>query len=73
VARTGAHPGRPESGPRARAAWRPTAEVHSGTTRGNPQHAHGRSAGSRGRPIVPGASRDDQPPQRFVTSGPASL
>ena len=49
-------------------SWRTAAEVHSGAARGNPQHARRRPAGSRGRPIVPGASRDDQPAQRRVTS-----
>src|SRR5208282_3477986 len=69
----GAHPGRPQSGPRARAPWRATAEVHSGATRGNPQHARRRPIGGRGRPIVPGAPRDDQPAQRCVASNRGSL
>src|SRR5271169_6486452 len=69
----GAHPGRPQSGPRARAPWRATAEVHSGATRGNPQHARRRPIGGRGRPIVPGAPRDGQPAQRCVASNRGSL
>jgi hypothetical protein len=59
-----------QSGPRARVPWRATAEVHSGATRGNPQHARRRPIGGRGRPIVPGAPRDDQPAQRCVASNP---
>ena len=69
----GAHPGRPQSGPRARAPWRATAEVHSGATRGNPQHARRRPIGRRGRPIVPGAPGDDQPAQRCVASNRGNL
>jgi hypothetical protein len=53
--------------------WRATAEVHSGATRGNPQHARRRPIGGRGRPIVPGAPRDDQPAQRCVASNRGSL
>ena len=62
-----------QSGPRARVPWRATAEVHSGATRGNPQHARRRPIGGRGRPIVPGAPRDDQPAQRCVASNRGSL
>src|SRR5271170_8109376 len=57
----------------ARAQGRATAEVHSGATRGNPQHARRRPIGGRGRPIVPGAPRDDQPAQRCVASNRGSL
>jgi hypothetical protein len=53
---------------RARAPWRAAAEAHPGTARGGPQPAGCRSAGGRGRQIVPSASRDNQPTQRRITS-----
>jgi len=51
----------------------PPAEVHSGAASGNPQHARRRTAGSRGRPIIPDTPRDDQPAQRRVASDRGSL